>query len=161
MRETTMMNKRIFYLIVGLCAVIIMSYSLEAFAKAKDIGLFENWLNNPNLNIDRSQSMDESYSLYLTTILSVFFIRIITPVALSLNTYFAFIKLKVNKLFILIWTILIIGLFALTLIGEAYFSLFLIISGICYLGILVTLMYLWKEINNENNIKITSKIQQG
>ena len=81
--------------------------------------------------------------------------------ALSLNTYFAFIKLKVNKLFILIWTILIIGLFALTLIGEAYFSLFLIISGICYLGILVTLMYLWKEINNENNIKITSKIQQG
>lgn len=161
MRETTMMNKRIFYLIVGLCAVIIMSYSLEAFAKAKDIGLFESWLNKPNLNIDRSQSIDESYSLYLTTILSVFFIKIITPVALSLNTYFAFIKLKVNKLFILIWTILIIGLFALTLIGEAYFSLFIIISGICYLGILVTLMYLWTEINNGNNIKIRSKIQQG
>lgn len=161
MKETTIMNKRIFYLIVGLCAVIIMSYSLEAFAKAKDIGLFEIWLNNPNLNIDRRQSMDESYSLYLTTILSVFFIRIITPVALSLNTYFAFIKLKVNKLFIFIWTILIIGLFVLILIGETYFSLFLIINGICYLGILVTLMYLWKEINNENYIKIRNKIQQG
>ncbi|VYT97076.1 hypothetical protein [Clostridium tertium] len=161
MRETTRMNKTVFYLIVGLCAVIIMSYSLEAFAKAKDIGLFESWLSNPKLNIDRNQSIDESYSIYLTAILSVFFIRIITPVALSLNTYFAFIKLKVNKLFILIWTILIIGLFAFTLIGEAYFSLFLIISGICYLGILVTLMYLWKEINNEKNIKIGNRMQQG
>ena len=61
MRETTRMNKTVFYLIVGLCAVIIMSYSLEAFAKAKDIGLFESWLSNPKLNIDRNQSIDESY----------------------------------------------------------------------------------------------------
>lgn len=161
MGESTGIGKGTFYLIVGLCGIIIMSYSLEAFIRAKDIGLFESWLSNPELNIDRNQSMEQSYSVYLTMILSVFLIRVITPMALSLNTYFAFIKLKVNKLFILIWVSLIIGLFAFITIGQDYTSPFFIISGVCYLGILVTLAYLWNKINNGKNIRIKGNIQQS
>ena len=49
MKATVEMSKKTFYLIVGLCAVIIMMNSIESFIKAKDTGLFEAWLQNPNL----------------------------------------------------------------------------------------------------------------
>ena len=106
MKTTVEMSKKTFYLIVGLCAVIIMMNSIESFIKAKDTGLFEAWLQNPNLNIDKSQTINEMYSIYLTSCLSVFFIRIITPIALSLNSYFSLVKTGVNKLFVAIWMVL-------------------------------------------------------
>ena len=108
MKATVEMSKKTFYLIVGLCAVIIMMNSIESFIKAKDTGLFEAWLQNPNLNIDRSQTTNEMYSIYLTSCLSVFLIRIITPIALSLNSYFSLVKTGVNKLFVAIWMVLTI-----------------------------------------------------
>lgn len=157
MKETIYMSKKVFYLIVGLCTVIIMANSIEAFIKVKDLGLFETWLANPKLNIDRSQNTNQIYSIYLTMCLSIFIMRIITPVALSLNTYFAFIKTKVNKLFVLIWIILLIGLFIFTSIGELYFSIFFIISAICHVGLLFIMTYLWKEINKQKNIIIAEK----
>ena len=128
MKTTVEMSKKTFYLIVGLCAVIIMMNSIESFIKAKDTGLFEAWLQNPNLNIDKSQTINEMYSIYLTSCLSVFFIRIITPIALSLNSYFSLVKTGVNKLFVAIWMVLTIGLFFFTTLGETYFSIFFIIS---------------------------------
>jgi hypothetical protein len=158
MKETINMSKKMFYLIVSLCTAIIIANSIEAFIKVKDLGLFETWLANPNLNIDRSQNTNQIYSIYLTMCLSIFIMRIITPVALSLNTYFAFIKTKVNKLFVLIWIILLVGLFIFTSIGELYFSIFFIISAICHIGLLFTMIYIWKEINKQKNIIIAEKI---
>lgn len=158
MKDTIYMSKKIFYLIVSLCAVIIMANSIEAFIKVKDLGLFETWLSNPKLNIDRSQNINQIYSIYLTMCLSVFIMRIITPVALGINTYFALIKTKVNKLFVFIWIVLLIGLFIFTLIGELHFSIFFIISAICHIGLLFIMIYLLEEINKQKNIMIARKI---
>ena len=161
MKATVEMSKKTFYLIVGLCAVIIMMNSIESFIKAKDTGLFEAWLQNPNLNIDRSQTTNEMYSIYLTSCLSVFLIRIITPIALSLNSYFSLVKTGVNKLFVAIWMVLTIGLFFFTTLGETYFSIFFIISAICHIGLLCVLIYLWKDINKRKIIHTTQKTQQA
>ena len=158
MKDTIYMSKKIFYLIVSLCAVIIMANSIEAFIKAKDLGLFEAWLANPKLNIDRSQNTNQIYSIYLTMCLSVFIMRVITPVALGINTYFAFIKTKVNKLFVFIWIVLLVGLFMFTSIGELHFSIFFIISAICHIGLLFIMIYLLEEINKQKNIISARKI---
>lgn len=159
MRDTIEMNKKIFYLIVGLSATIIMMNSLEAFVRAKDIGLFEAWLANPNLNVDRSQSMEQIYSIYLTMCLSLFFIKIITPAALAINAYFSFIKTRVNKFFVLIWVVLLVGIFIFTSIGESYFSVFYIISALCHIGLLIVLAGIWREINNERIANLRKGIQ--
>ena len=149
MRVTIEMGKKTFYLIVGLCAVIIMANSMESFIKVKDTVLFEEWLQNPSLNIDRSQTTNQMYSIYLTSCISVFLIRVITPIALSLNSYFSLIKTGVNKLFVSIWMVLIIGEALFTTLGETYFSIFFIISAICHIGLLCVLIHLWKDINKE------------
>lgn len=161
MRETTEMTKKTYYLIVGLCTAIIITNSIETILKVKDTNLFDLWLSNPNLNIDRvGQTTDQMYSTYLTMCLSIFLIRVITPIALAINSYFSFIKLRVNKLFVFIWIVLIVGLFAFTSIGESLYSIFFILSGICYVALVFVLLTLWKQINKQKNISIAKRAEQ-
>lgn len=158
MKENIQMTRSIYYLIVGLCATIIMSNSIETIIKVKDSGLFDLWLSNPNLNVDKiGQTKEQLYSIYLSMCLSVFVIRIITPIALAINSYFSFIKLRVNKLFVSIWIVLLIGLFAFTSLGETYYSIFFILSGVCYASLVFVLLYLGSEISKKKN-KNTNKI---
>lgn len=160
MKETIVMSKKTFYVIVLLCATIIMANSLESFARAKDAGLFEAWLSNPSLNVDRSQTIEQMYSIYLTMCLALFFIKIITPAALAINTYFSFVKTRVNKLFVLIWMVLLIGLFLFTSLGQTYFSIFFIVSTICHLALVIVLASIWREINNQRIINVRKRAQQ-
>lgn len=161
MKDNIEMSKPIYYLIASLCALIIMASSIEALIKVKDNGLFDLWLSNPNLNIDTvGQSKEQLYSIYQSMCLSLFFIKVITPVALAINTYLAFIKLRVNKIFVRIWSILIIGLFAFTLLGESSYSIFFILSTIAYIGLVVIMIYLGKEINREISINVVERIQK-
>jgi hypothetical protein len=162
MKENIPMTKSSYYIIVGLCATIIMSNSIEIIMKVKDSGLFDLWLSDPNLNIDRiGQTKEEIYSIYLSMCLSVFFIRSITPIALAINSYFSFIKLRVNKLFVSIWVVLLIGLFAFTSIGESYYSVFFILSGVCYASLVCVLLHLGGQINKQKNKDIIKKTQRA
>lgn len=161
MKDNIEMSKPIYYLIASLCAVIIMANSIEALIKVKDNGLFDLWLSNPNLSIDKAQqSKEQLYSIYLTMCLSVFFIRVITPIALAINSYFAFVKLRVSKIFVQIWVILIIGLFAFTALGETFYSIFFILSGICYMALVCIMLYLGREINRRKSVNVVGKIQK-
>lgn len=161
MKDNIEMSKPVYYLIASLCAVIIMANSIEALIKVKDNGLFDLWLANPNLNVDKvGQNNEQLYSIYLTMCLSVFFIRVITPIALAINSYFAFVKLRVSKLFVHIWSILLVGLFAFTALGESYYSVFFIISGLCYAFLVGIMIYLAKEINRKKNENVIGKIQR-
>ena len=161
MRDSIDMSKKIYYSIVGLCATIIMANSIETFLKVKDNGMFELWFSNPNLATEIvGKSSSEAYSIYLTMCLSIFFIRVIAPVALAINTYFAFVKLRVSKLFVQIWVVLLIGLFAFTTVGETFYSIFFIIGSIAYLGLVIIMICQWKEINRKMNEQVIESIQK-
>lgn len=149
MKENIEMSRSVFYIIVGLCAIIIMSTSLEAIIKAKDTGLFEMWLSNPKLNSELvGQTSEQLYSTYLTGCLSTFFVRVVTPMGLAIHSYLTLVKLRVNKLYVVIWTVLLVGSFIFSIIGESFYSVFFIISGICYLALVGVMIYLGKAIYN-------------
>ena len=149
MRDTIEMTKGIFYTIVGICAAVIMLTSIEMLIKSKDIGIFEMWLSSANLGTDLlSQTTEELYSTYLNVCMSTFFVRVITPMAVAIHTYFAFTKLRVNKFFVIIWIPIILGTFVLTSLGEKFYSIFFIGSGIGYLALIFTIGYLGKCIRN-------------
>ncbi|MGL5067846.1 MAG: hypothetical protein ACRC6T_08540 [Sarcina sp.] len=160
MKDNITMGKTMYYSIVGLCALIIMANSIETFIKVKDIGLFELWFTDSSLNPKVAVlSENAAYSVYLNMCLSEFLIKVITPVGLALNTYFSFIKLGVSRLFVRIWAVLLIGLFAFNLIGETFFSVFFIVSTGAYLILVSLLFYLGKEINRQININVMKKLQ--
>ncbi|MEN8078090.1 hypothetical protein ABFP60_14080 [Clostridioides difficile] len=153
MRDSIEMPKGTFYTIVAICAVVIMLTSLEILIKAKDADLFNMWLSNGNLGEDLlSQTTDQLYSTYLNVCISTFFVRVITPMAVAIHSYFTFTKLRVNKLFVIIWSVIIIGAFALTVLTEQFYSIFFIGSGIGYLALILTMIYLGKCIRNVKSI---------
>ena len=153
MRDSIEMPKGVFYTIILICSVIILLTSLETLIKAKDLNLFEMWLSQREANINLiNKTTDELYSTYLTVCLSTFFVRVITPMAIAIHSYFTFKNLRVNKLFIAIWIIIIIGSFALTFLGEQFYSIFFIGSGIGYLALILTMIYLGKCIRNVKSI---------
>lgn len=161
MRDSIEISRKSFYWIVAFCAIIIMANSIEVLFKVKDNSLFELWFSNPSLNKEvAGKTIEEAYSIYFTACLSTFFIKIITPIALAINSYLALVKLRVNKLFVQMWIVLLIGLFAFTLIGESFYSIFFIITAICYVGLVVMIVYLWKEINRKENEQIIGKIEK-
>lgn len=153
MRDSIEMPKGTFYTIVAICSVVIMLTSLEMLIKAKDANLFNMWLSNGNLGEDLlSQTTDQLYSTYLNVCISTFFVRVITPMAVAIHSYFTFTKLRVNKLFVIIWSVIIIGAFALTVLTEQFYSIFFIGSGIGYLALILTMIYLGKCIRNVKSI---------
>ena len=106
MRDSIEMSKGTFYTIAAICAVIIMLTSLEMLIKAKDTSLFNMWLSNGNLGEDLlTQTTNQLYSTYLNVCIATFFVRVITPMAVAIHSYFVFTKLRVNKMFIIIWSV--------------------------------------------------------
>lgn len=147
MKEQIEMPKGIFYLITVTSAVIILLLSLEALFRAKDIDLFNAWIANPKLNTALAgETREQLFSTYLSMCLSTFVVRVITPMGVAIHSYFAFSKLRVNKLFVIIWTVLIIGTVTFSIIGQSFISIFFILSGLGYLVILLALVLLWRNI---------------
>lgn len=153
MKDSIEMPKGVFYTIAAICAAVIMLTSLEMLIKAKDADLFNMWLSNGNLGQDLlSQTTDQLYSTYLNVCISTFFVRVITPMAIAIHSYFTFTKLRVNKFFVIIWSVILVGAFALTVLTEQFYSIFFIGSGIGYLTLILTMIYLAKCIRNVKSI---------
>ena len=55
-------------------------------------------------------------------------------------------------MFIIIWSVILVGAFALTFLGEQYFSIFFIGSGIGYLALVLTMFYLGKCLKNVKSL---------
>lgn len=149
MRDGIEMPKGTFYTITLVCAAIILLTSIDMLFRAKDTALFEMWLSNPNINPDiLAQPEAEIYSTYLNMCIGTFIMRVITPMALAIHSYYTFTKLRVNKLFIAIWSVILIGAFILSSLGEPFYSIFFIGSAVGYIALIITMIYLWKCIRN-------------
>lgn len=153
MRESIEMPKNIFYLIVGICSAIIMLTSIDILFRSKDTELFNMWLSNKNFSQEfLTKTTEELFSEYLQMNISIFIVRVITPMAIAIHAYFTFTKLRVNKLYVVLWTLVSIGTFLLTSLGEQFYSIFFIMSGICYLILIGIMSYLGKYLYNIRSI---------
>lgn len=153
MRESIEMPKSIFYLIISICGIIIMATSIDILFKAKDVGLYEQWLQSDSLNryvLDLTP--EEQYSTYLQMCISTFIVRAVTPMALTIHTFLTLMKLRVNKLYVVLWILVSIGTFILSSLGETYFSIFYLISAIGYGAITIVMIYLWRCLYNIRSI---------
>lgn len=146
--SSNILPKRQLYIILIVCSIIILSISLDTLIKAKDIELYIKW--KEDINLKGLSSIDTSFEGYITKNLVYFFSRIIVPLFLSLNTYFAYTKTRVNKLFIIVWSMLVIGSLIATFLELSFHSVFYYINIILYVILLFTILSLI-GLNNKNN----------
>lgn len=152
MKGYTRLPKKHLYLILGAAGILIFLLSLEVMMKVKDVSMYRNWLREYDVhNMMRTMTDSESFDVYLTVNLSLYFQKIIIPIGLSIHTYFSYIKLRLNKLFVFIWTVLLFGSAAYTLIGFDYRTIFPYGYIILYSIVIFTVLSLLTVIENSEN----------
>lgn len=149
MREVIQISRKEFYIIVGLCAGIIFLNSLDALIRVKDLDMFDMWIKGSNITTELiGKTSDEMYYTYLTMNLSKFFVRVITPIGLALHTYYALMKTGVNKSYVLIWSLLLVGSVLFSLLGESFITIFLVATVLLYIGLIIVMVTISKQLKN-------------
>lgn len=129
--------KRQLYIILLTAAAIILAASLETLVRVKDLSLFREWLAEADKTEGFPLADEEAYKIYVASHLSSFFVKIIIPAGLALHSYFAYIKLRFNGLFIFLWTVLAAMGLAQTFTAWNWLSVFSYINFLGY-GVLAT-----------------------
>lgn len=126
------------YIILIACALIIFLSSIDVLMRVKDITLFEAWINEQALIGEPSILLNQYVGLHL----SLFFMKIIVPVSFAIYSYVAYVKIKINQLYVLIWTILNIGGLAYTAFDRQHTNILYYVIIFCYILLVLTLLTL-------------------
>ena len=148
MNSYTKLPKKQLYSILIISSIIILSETISVMIKVKDISLFKEYLINLGYTLEISSIYNEQFNSYVAMNLSYFFFNIIIPVTISIHSYISFISIRISKLFVFIWTVLILGALAYTIIRLNLQSLFYYISILSYILLLLTILSLNNVIDN-------------
>ena len=148
MNSYTKLPKKQLYSILLLCSIIILSETLTVMIKVKDINLFKVYLIKLGFTLDLGSLYSEHFSSYVAMNLSYFFFNILITVIIIIHSYIAFISIRISKLFVFIWTVLVRGALAYTKLGFNFQSIFYYINITCYIFLLITILSLNKVIDN-------------
>lgn len=130
------------YIILISLSFIILVMSLEVMMRVKDVALFDLWYTN-----QVELSRQAAFSVYVTGLLSVYFQSVIAPIVFGIHTYFAYVKIRVNKLFVFMWTVLLGGGLAMVIVNIQFDSIFYYIKVILYMILIGTVLSLIGVIN--------------
>ncbi|MBN2796508.1 MAG: hypothetical protein JXR88_13955 [Clostridia bacterium] len=151
MESTTKLPKLQLWIILIVASVLILFMSLDTLIKVKDITLYDTWYNEM-ITSENNLSYDDAFSVYVTGNTAVYFLRIIVPMALGIHTYFAYSKIRINKLFVFIWVVLLIGNTAYIAVTREYHSLLYYINLILH-GVLIVTVLSLSDVINQHKIK--------
>lgn len=151
MNSNIKLPQRQLYLILIFCSIIIFLNCIEVMIKVKDIDLYEEWIDSIPIPEDSNAEDIDYYQLYITTNLSHFFIKIIAPMVLGIYSYFAFKRTRINKIYVYIWTILLLGNLVFILVEQNFGSIFFYINTACYIILMITLLSLNRLMENRGN----------
>jgi len=142
MHSGTILPKKHMYIMLISLSVIIFMTSMEMMMRVKDVALFDIWYQNHN-----EVSREAAFSVYVTGLLSVYFQSIIAPVVFGIHTYFAYVKIRINKLFVFMWTVLLGGGLAMVIVSRQFDSIFYYIIIVFYMILIGTILSLIGVIN--------------
>lgn len=142
MNTNTKLPLKKFYLILISCSVIIFAASLDVMFRVKDIQLFDSWLTQNEITGNRA----DLFSNYVSLNLSVFVSKIIVPVSFAIYTYFAYVKIRINQLYVFMWIVLNLGGLAYTIIEFNFASPMYYLMILSYAVCIMTLVTLVDDI---------------
>jgi len=148
MNTNTKLPVKKLYIILISCAIIILTASLEVMIRVKDLAFFEEWIKVNHLIGDRSELLSQFISINL----SAFFSKIIVPAMFGIYTYYAYIKIRINQLYVFMWSVLNLGALAYTVIEWQLNSVLYYVSILGYIVLLFTILSL-AEIIRDNKSK--------
>ena len=142
MNTYTKLPKKNLYIITTICFLLVLFISLETTIRVKDIKLFESFLRQNKSLIDQGMSQIDLYNSYLLLNLSKFFFKIVTPIFLSLHTYFTYRYIRMSPLYIYLWIVTLSGSLAYIVLEREFYSVFYYIDILLYILLILSILYL-------------------
>lgn len=144
MEANQKLSTKHFYLIILACGIIILCEALQVMIRVRTPENYQQWLQ------EVGEVAGSSFQVYLAVQLSYFMGKIVTPMMLGLHTYIAFVKIRVGKLFVFIWVVLMLGSMAYTLVEWTMKSPFYWIKLISYILAVTTILNVLGGSKHEN-----------
>ena len=138
--------KKQFYILIVALGVVLFALSAEVMIRAKDILLYDEWYKEAAAG-GLSAGHEEAFGVYLSLNLSDVFFKAIVPMLLGVYSYFAYVEIRINKLFVFIWTVLLVGAAAYVAVGRNFNSIFYYIILTFYIISVITVLSLIKVID--------------
>ena len=136
-----------FYVLVLLCAVIILLSSMELMIIVKDSTIFNEWVLKNNL---AQYPIEETFVEYLNANLISYALRIIFPVVLGITAFLTLNKFYINKMLIYVFLLLEVGGLAFTAIQRNFNSLFYFLILATYV-VLIIYTYIFIALKEDYN----------
>lgn len=140
MQSITKLPIKQFYFIIISCAVIIFCQSMDVLFKGRSTEHYNSWL----ISVNGQGDID----LYITILLSTFTSSVMLPMMFAIYSYIAYLKVRVGFLFVFMWSVLMLGGFAYTVIALDFGSLFYYIEMLSYVVCIGTILSLIPIIKN-------------
>jgi hypothetical protein len=140
-------KKQLYMILIGV-SLVILSMSLEVMMKVKDVALYDQWFAEV-VKTSTDLSSENAFSVYVTGNLSVYFSRVIVPMAFGIHTYFAYTKIRINKLFVFMWTVLLLGGIAYIAVTKEFDSIFYYLNMILQGTLVLTVLSLSDVIDQQ------------
>lgn len=151
MEASTKLPKLQLWIILIVVSILLLSMSLDTMMKVKDITLYDTWYKEM-ITSENDLTYDDAFNIYVTGNIAVYFLRIIVPMAFGIHTYFAYSKIRINKLFIFIWVVLLLGNAAYIAVNKEYQSVLYYMNLILHGALIMTTLSL-SDVINQQKIK--------
>lgn len=148
----TKLPKKHLMVILAAAAVVILAASLDVLMQVKDLSRFEAWAAG-NVASDFQGPEASAFDAYVASRIFVYFMRILVPVMLGIYAYFAYSKIRINRLFVLVWTLIVLSgaLIFLTLEMNLQ-SVFYYVGALGYGVLFVTVLSLNEEVRSSKKM---------
>lgn len=152
MNSYTKFPKRQLYIILITVAFVIFISSIDVLMRVKDSELFEIWRSQVLSSGVFPDGFNPTFDDYAGAEMFRYLFKIAIPMGFGLLTYFTYTKLRLNRIFIFIWSVLLVGGMAYTFFELNFESVFyyLVVAG--YLVLIMTVLSLNGEIARNKNV---------
>lgn len=134
MKNRRALDRRGFYIIAGICALLILFNSLEAVLKVKDVDLFNKWHQEI---YPGEQATASDFSIYVVGSMAEYFLKTAFPASVALTAYFTIEKSKAFEAMAFVWVVISSGGFIYHLLQFDIYSLFYYIGLVFYIILMV------------------------
>ncbi|HSL87204.1 MAG TPA: hypothetical protein VK861_09745 [Bacteroidales bacterium] len=152
MNSYTRFPKKHLYIILAAVASIIFISSIDVLMRVKDVDFFNVWSRDVISSGAYPDGFIPTFDDYVGVEMFRYLFKIAVPMGFGLLTYLTYMKLRLNRIFIFMWSVLLVGGMAYTFFELNFGSVFyyLVVAG--YLVLIITVISLNSEIDSSKTL---------
>ncbi len=138
-----LLPKKHFYIIICFCSLIIFCECLDALISFRQLSNYV--FVNPSVSTEHLQVLMVSYMMN-------FLMKVVPFMILGIHSYICFTKIPINNIFVLIWGLIIIGIFIINLREFNLYSIMYYLKVIGSFVLILTVFNLTKVIKSKKTV---------